>query len=52
MKYNPHLSNILDVDIFVMNSGAVYYQFNSNMYHLGTTSSSISELRSQLDNYM
>lgn len=52
MQYNPHLSNQLDCDIFIQHNGVIYLQFKSNMYNIGTTASSVSELRDAVSKYI
>lgn len=52
MRYFPNLSVTLEQDIFINNNGLVYLQQGTYMYHIGTTNSSISELRNAMDKYI
>lgn len=52
MKYFPNLSNTLGHEIFIDNKGLVYLQVRSNMLRIGSTNSSIAELRLEIDKYI
>lgn len=52
MRYFPNLSVTLEQDIFINNNGLVYLQQGTNMHHIGSTSSSIAELRNAMDKYI
>lgn len=52
MKYDAHLSNLLNNDIYVMNNGAIYLQFRGNQFNIGTTKNTIAELRSKVETYV
>ena len=52
MRYFPNLSNTLGHEIFIDNKGLVYLQVRSNMLRIGSTNSSIAELRLEIDKYI
>ena len=52
MRYFPNLSVTLEQDIYINNNGLVYLQKGTNMHHIGSTSSSIAELRNAMDKYI
>lgn len=52
MKFNLILSEKLGHDVYVMNSGAIYLQLKGNQYHIGTTGSTIHELRNNMEKYV
>ena len=52
MRYFPNLSVTLEQDIFINNNGLVYLQQGTNMHHIGTTNSSIAELRNAMEKYV
>lgn len=45
MKYDAHLSHLLNVDTFVNDRGAIYIKPNSNQYYIGKLGTTIGELR-------
>ena len=52
MKFNLLLSEKLGHDVYVMTNGAIYLQFKGNQYHIGTTGSTIHELRDNMEKYV
>lgn len=52
MIYSPNLSNMFNADVYIMNNGAIYLQIKSNQYHIGTTGSSIPELRAEVEKFI
>lgn len=52
MKFDLLLSEKLGYDIYIMANGAVYFKYAGNMQHIGTTGSTIHELRDNMEKYI
>ena len=52
MKFNLLLSEKLGHDVYVMANGAIYFKYAGNMQHIGSTSSTIVELRDNMEKYV
>ena len=51
MKFDLILSEQLGYDTYIMTNGAVYLKYADNMQHIGSTGSTVKELRSNMEKY-
>ena len=52
MKFDLIISEKLGHDIYVMANGAVYLKYAGNMQHIGSTGTTVKELRSNMEKYV
>ena len=52
MKFDLILTNKLGYDIYIMANGAVYFKYAGNTQHIGTTASTVAELRYNMKKYV
>ena len=52
MKANKYLSTLLNTNVYILNSGDIYLKIAGTLQRIGTTSSSVPELRLEADKYI
>ena len=52
MKFDLILSEQLGYDVYIMANGAVYFKYADNTQHIGTTASTVAELRYNMKKYV
>ena len=52
MKPNKYLTTLLNTDVYILNNGDIYLKIASTLHRIGTTSSSVPELRVEVDKYI
>ena len=52
MKPNKYLTNLLNTDVYILNSGDIYLKVAGTLHRIGTTANSTIELQSEADNYI
>lgn len=52
MKYNVHLSNQLNQDIFIDLNGNIWLQYKSNNHLVGTTADHVVDIRKNVEKFL
>lgn len=52
MKPNKYLTTLLNTDVYILNNGDIYLKVAGTLHRIGTTSSSVPELRLEASKYV